>query len=117
LFRISLPTRNPKDSYNLQHSSLASRITKVGASAVYGIDDQSRAPEWATRALSLEPDEALILYNVGCVFSLLNDSDKAMVCLQKALKGYGHGEWLKHDPDLRLIRNGPRFRALMESFH
>jgi len=64
----------------------------------------------------LEPDEALILYNVGCVFSLLNDSDQAITCLQKALEnGYGHSEWIKNDPDLCSVRNDPRFRALIES--
>lgn len=86
----------------------------TGASALYGIGDWVRAREWADRALSLEPEEGPILYNVACVFALLRESDKAIACLEKAFAlGYGNKAWIKNDPDLSSVRDHPRFQALI----
>ena len=78
------------------------------------IGEGDRAREWADRALSLEPEEPRILYNVACVFALLSESDKAISCLEKAIEtGYGHKVWIKNDPDLSSVRDHPRFQALI----
>ena len=90
------------------------RALSMGAGALCRIGDGGRARAWADRALSLEPEESRILYNVGCVFALLGESDKAITCLEKAIEtGYGNKAWIKNDPDLSSVRGHPRFQALI----
>jgi len=43
------------------------------------------------------------------------DRNKSVDCLEKAFRqGFGHKEWIQNDPDLSLVRDHPRFRALMQ---
>jgi adenylate cyclase len=70
--------------------------------------------EWAKRALAIEPDEASILYNVACVYSLLGHSDEAISCLGKVMEhGMFYKNWAAKDSDLDGLRNDPRFHALL----
>jgi tetratricopeptide (TPR) repeat protein len=79
-----------------------------------GLGDYAQAIEWSDRALSMDPEEPSVLYNVSCNYALLNEPDKALDCLEKAFeKGFGHKEWMEHDPDFISIKNHPRFKALM----
>jgi len=65
----------------------------------------------------MAPEEAAILYNVACAYALLNETDKAIDCLEQAFRqGYSHKVWVENDPDFSPIRDHPRFRALLQSF-
>jgi tetratricopeptide (TPR) repeat protein len=93
------------------------RAVSLGSNALCGMGDDERALEWTNRALEMDPEEASVLYNVGCSYALLNQTGKALDCLTKALrKGFCHKAWLEHDPDLDSLRHHPRFISLMESF-
>ena len=93
------------------------RAVSLGAGSLYGLGDHARALEWADRALSMAPEEAAILYNVACAYALLNETDKAIDCLEQAFRqGYSHKVWVENDPDFSPIRDHPRFRALLQSF-
>jgi adenylate cyclase len=51
---------------------------------------------------------------VACTYAKLNDTEKAIDCLEKAFhQGFGHTEWMEHDPDLEPVRNHPRYKCLM----
>ncbi len=92
------------------------RAWYFGANALSQLHEQSRCIEWAERALSLEGEEPQVLYNVACVYALLGQADKAVDCLEKSItRGWGQREWLEHDPDLAVLREHPRFRALMRT--
>ena len=90
------------------------RAWYFGANALSQLNEPSRSFEWAERALALEGEEPQVLYNVACVYALLGQSDKAVDCLEKSIThGWGQREWIEHDPDLAVLRNHPRFLALI----
>ena len=67
----------------------------------------------ARMAMALRPDDALILYNVACLFSLLAMKDEAIDALSKAWHaGYREIRWTRQDPDLTLLHGHPEFERL-----
>ena len=90
------------------------RAVYMKSGSLSGLGENAQALEWADRALSMDPEEPSVLYNVACNYALMNETEKALDCLEKAFdKGFGHIEWMEHDPDFLSIRNHPRFKALM----
>jgi tetratricopeptide (TPR) repeat protein len=93
------------------------RAANLGA-AVYGsIGNRERALELAARSLAIDPDDPMLLYNVACTYLRFDDMhEDAMQCLERAIdKGFGHKEWIDHDPDLDSLRDHPRFKALSQA--
>jgi len=73
-----------------------------------------RARELADRALWLDPDEPVVMYNAACAYALLGDRDKALDLLEDVLPHHRHRlEWARHDSDLDSLRDEPRFQALL----
>jgi adenylate cyclase len=68
------------------------------------------------RALAIDPEDPLILYNVGCVYALMGRAEEAIDCLEGTLRhgGTGHRQWMKNDSDLDSLRENPRFQALLK---
>ncbi|MBZ5701165.1 MAG: protein kinase [Acidobacteriia bacterium] len=92
------------------------RALYLGAIALSQLGDKPRSSEWAERALAMEPDEPQVLYNVACVYALLEEAEKALTCLEKSVtRCWGQREWMQHDPDLALLRGHPRFQAILKS--
>ena len=59
----------------------------------------------------LRPNDSMILYNLACSYSLLNDVDKALKTIQKAIEcGYNNFEYLQYDSDLQNLRMDHRFQ-------
>ena len=86
----------------------------AGWSAVLG--DSVRALEFAERSLAIDPEDPMLLYNVACTYAVLGKLDEAMECLERAVdKGFGHREWIDHDPDLNSLRDNPRFQAISQA--
>jgi adenylate cyclase len=90
------------------------RALYLGAVAFSAIGERAKARDWAKRAIAMDPDDSAVLYNVACVYSLLGLADSAIDCLEQAVNhGFGHWEWVAHDPDLNPLRQHPRFQALL----
>jgi len=69
--------------------------------------------EWLERARNTRPD-ALNLYNVACVYSIIGKIDEALDCLEKSVrKGMAEVDWMMNDSDLDNLREHPRFKALL----
>ncbi len=69
---------------------------------------------WGKRALELDPKDAGVRYNVACLYAVQGEVDRALDCLEEALRvGFGNREWLERDPDLDSLRGDPRFHALL----
>jgi TolB-like protein/Tfp pilus assembly protein PilF/predicted Ser/Thr protein kinase len=72
------------------------------------------ARELAERALATDPTEPQVLYNVGCVFALLGQPEKALHYLEATI---AHGDWwrtwMRNDPDLESLRSSPYFQDLV----
>ncbi|MFO0969938.1 MAG: protein kinase [Gemmataceae bacterium] len=91
------------------------RAYYLGANAWSQLGQPQRGLEWAQRALDLDPQEPLTLYNVACVYALEGKLDAAIDCLEKAVQhGFRHKAWIEHDADLAACRCQPRFQALLE---
>jgi len=91
------------------------RARYLAANALVVLGERERGLEWARTALALDPDEAMLLYNVGCIFSLAGETDEAIALLERAVDaGLTEKGWFEHDSNLDALRERPRFRALMQ---
>jgi adenylate cyclase len=58
----------------------------------------------------------MLLYNVGCVFALLGEPERALDCLEKAVcGGLRQVDWYRHDSNLDAVREHPRFHQLIQT--
>jgi len=93
------------------------RAVYMKSGSLSGLGENAQALEWADRALAMDPQEPSVLYNVACNYAIMGEKEKALDCIEKAFaKGFGHKEWMEHDPDFLSIKNHPRFKALMRGF-
>ncbi len=78
------------------------------------MDRKDEALREGTKALEVSPDDAMMLYNCACLYARLGETATALETLTQAInKGYADDGWLKHDPDLDVLREHPTFIALM----
>jgi tetratricopeptide (TPR) repeat protein len=67
----------------------------------------------AALAISLRPNEAIVLYNAACVFCQLGKKAEALAALTKAWEsGNRDPDWARRDPDLSLLHGDPEFERL-----
>jgi serine/threonine protein kinase/tetratricopeptide (TPR) repeat protein len=91
------------------------RALYLGAVSWTKLGESVKAVQWADRAVAMDPEEPLTLYNVACVYALQEQIEPALDCLERAIKhGYAHKAWVLHDSDLDSLRSHPRYLALVE---
>ncbi len=79
------------------------RAWNLGAGLLVALNQTERAIEFMRTSVAIDPDDPQLLYN------------EALASLEHAVdKGYGHKDWLLHDPDFNSIRETPRFKAIVE---
>jgi tetratricopeptide (TPR) repeat protein len=89
------------------------RALYMGANGLVALGEHERGLAWARRALELEPEEPMLLYNLACIYSLAGELTEALECLERAIQGgFAHKMWLEQDSNLDPLRDEPRFRAL-----
>ena len=90
------------------------RAWYLSAAALVRLGQTDQALERGRRAFAVDPEDAGVLYNLGCTYALAGLSDAAIDHLNKAVQnGFGQREWLENDSALDPIRGDPRFEALM----
>ncbi len=90
------------------------RALYMGANALAALGELEKSMEWAGVALSMEPDEPMVLYNMACIHSLAGDVEGAIEHLENAVQaGLRQKGWLDNDGNLDPLREHPRFRALL----
>jgi len=90
------------------------RALYMGANGLVALGERERGLEWARRAKAIAPDESMVLYNLGCIYSLAGEIDEAIDCLEQAVAlGITHKGWFEHDSNLDPLRSHPRFRTLL----
>ncbi|MDP9362415.1 MAG: protein kinase [Acidobacteriota bacterium] len=78
--------------------------------AVGRMEDANRE---ANLAMALRPNEAMVLYNLACVFCRMQRKEEALSALRKASEaGAKDAAWARRDPDLALLRDDPEFNRL-----
>ena len=90
------------------------RAYYLGAICWCRLGQVEKGLEWGDRALALDPDDAGVLYNVACLNAVGGRAEHALDQLEHAVQnGFGHREWIEHDPDLESLRSHPRYQALL----
>lgn len=98
-------TLNPDDA----------RALYMAANGMVAVGERERGREWAQRALKAEPDNPMLLYNVGCIYSMLGLVEEAVDCVERAVAGgLTQKGWYVNDSNLDALRTHPRFEALLE---
>ena len=72
--------------------------------------------DWASLALSLDPDDLLTQYNTACAYVLLGEAELAIGLLERVvLRMRGRLRTRsRYDSDLDSLRSRPRFQALLQ---
>ena len=92
------------------------RAIYMAANGLVALGELERGREWANLALTMRPDDSMLLYNVGCIYSMLGDVELAIECLEKAVaRGLIQKGWYEHDGNLDNLRSHPRFQKLLDS--
>jgi non-specific serine/threonine protein kinase len=64
-------------------------------------------------AMTLRPNEAMILYNAACTFCVIQKRPEALDAITKAWRaGFRDSDWARRDPTLALIHAEPEFQKL-----
>ena len=67
------------------------------------------------RLSRLDPENALVFYNLACSCSLTDQFERAALALEKALSlGYRDFAWLAKDPDLEKFRRQPTYDQIKD---
>ena len=81
---------------------------------LYRAEDYAGALAACNEALEVHPGNALILYNVACLESLLGNGEAALAALEGAVRAYpGFKENAAGDDDLASLRDDARFKELV----
>ncbi len=87
------------------------RVLLAGDYARLGREDD--AIREANMAIALRPNDGGTLYNVACVFCVLERKSEALATLRKACDaGFIDPRWARQDPDLALLHGTPEFEQL-----
>jgi len=91
------------------------RAWNLGAGTLATQGETERALEFARKSVAIDPDDPMLLYNIACTYARLGRTEESLTTLEHAVdKGYGHKDWVEHDPDFDSIRDTPRFQAILE---
>jgi adenylate cyclase len=90
------------------------RALYMGANGLVALGEIDKGLAWAHRALLLDPDEPMVLYNVACIQCLAGRIEEALDSLDQAVKsGLTQKGWLEHDSNLDPLRNHRRYHSLI----
>ncbi|MEK7449144.1 MAG: hypothetical protein AAB019_06640 [Planctomycetota bacterium] len=75
----------------------------------------AKALEIDKKLVTVSPEDAICHYNMTCSYSNLNMLDEAFKSLEMAvLLGYSDFHHMEKDPDLRNLRNDPRYQQFIQ---
>jgi serine/threonine protein kinase/Tfp pilus assembly protein PilF len=67
----------------------------------------------ANLAMALRPNDALVAYNIACMYCNLGRKEDGMRTLRKSWEaGFRDSDWARNDPDLALLHADPEFEKL-----
>ena len=91
----------------------ATDAARYRAACLLALGRSEDARREATMAMTLRPNEPLILYNADCTFCLMDLKAEAMDAIGKAWRaGWRDADWAWRDPDLGILHEEPEFKRL-----
>lgn len=89
----------------------------AGASSLMMLGEIERGKDWVQRALLLDPDNIMVLYNAACSMTFQNaDLEGALDLLEQyfeKLESPGNIHHAEIDPDMNPVRDDPRFQKMI----
>ncbi|HKU16639.1 MAG TPA: winged helix-turn-helix domain-containing protein [Steroidobacteraceae bacterium] len=90
------------------------RALSMAPLALFNEGDVERAMQWSRRAVELYPDDLSALINCACLNLRTGNTEAALDVLERVFgRGWGKRDWVEHDPDYDIVRDHPRFKALL----
>ena len=90
------------------------RALHLGAGSLVVTGDIDRAERWLQRALEIDPNDSVVLYNVACNYATIAQTEKALDYLEQAIEhGTVSASWMKNDEDLVSLHELPRYREML----
>jgi TolB-like protein/tetratricopeptide (TPR) repeat protein len=91
------------------------RALHLSAGSLILLGDLDRAERWLQRAIEIDPNDSVVLYNVACNYAVLGRTKEALNYLEQAIRhGTVSTSWLRNDADLKNICDLPRFKELLQ---
>ena len=87
-----------------------------GAMCLAVLGQTERAKEWAERAMTIEPENYILRYNMACSFATdLGDPERALDLIEDSLSHLGrdHVRHTQADPDIASLHDHPRFKQMI----
>ncbi len=91
-----------------------SRAWYLGAVQLIDLGQRERAFQWGARAIAVDPTEVSTFYNLGCMYAIAGERDRAIEHLERAVQlGFAQREWVDNDGDWDAVRDDPRFEQIL----
>ena len=91
------------------------RALYMGANSLIALGEREKGLDWLKRALTLDPEDAMLLYNAGCIYAMCEMPEEALNCLEKSAdSGLTQKAWYVHDSNLDSLRNLERFKSILD---
>ena len=90
------------------------RALYMGGIAHARLGEGARARDWANQALAINSNDATVLYNVACIYSISGEVEEAVTLLERSVAaGFGHWKWIENDSDFEPLHSNARYQALL----
>jgi adenylate cyclase len=88
----------------------------TGATGLAVLGEVDRFREWVDRALLVDPNNLIMVYNFACAMARMKNYEGALDLIQRRLENITPTLFrgMLTDPDLDGIRENPRFKAMMK---
>jgi adenylate cyclase len=99
---------------HLEWSPDDARALHLAAGSLIILGDIPRAERWMQRALEIDPNDSVVLYNVACNYASLGQEEKSLGYLERAVEhGTVNASWMRSDADLASLHGLDRFQRLL----
>jgi tetratricopeptide (TPR) repeat protein len=94
------------------------RALYLSAHGLVELGEPKKGFECAKRALSIDPEDPCVLYNIACIYALAGKVEEAINYFERSIEtGYAHKEWIENDCYLDSIRDHPRFQKTLKKLN
>ncbi|MCK4774282.1 MAG: tetratricopeptide repeat protein, partial [Candidatus Krumholzibacteria bacterium] len=92
-----------------------SRAVYLKSATLIELGEQKKGLKWADKAYESDPEDPYIVYGVACSYSRVGRVEEAVDYFEKSVAcGFAHKDWIEQDNDMDLLRDHPRFQAIMD---